>query len=177
MTVKQQIRTLSLAAVLLLLGACSAAGRATAPSAPLLATPGLPGESVPAASPSPTFVPSSQPSVDAGTLPVDTAAGALAAVVAGHPQFAGYRLVAPPGVASASPASPVRPIGGADRSVLVEQIAGGFRLVFMTGSGDCPSGCIDHRYDVFLVRGDGTVEQACVLERFPMGSGDPCAGG
>jgi hypothetical protein len=101
----------------------------------------------------------------------------VAAVVAQQPQFAGYQVIAPQIGASASPISPVGPIGGTDRRVLVEQTASGFRVTFMTGSGDCPAGCIVHRYDVFLVGTDGTVEAACVLDRLPVGRGDPCTGG
>ncbi len=105
---------------------------------------------------------------------ITTVDEAVAAVVAGQPQFSGYRLVAPPGAASARPGSPLRPIGVPERSVLVEQVAAGFRLIFVTGSGDCPSGCTVHRYDVFVVHAGGTVEKACVLDRFPIGRGDPC---
>jgi hypothetical protein len=101
----------------------------------------------------------------------------VAAVVAQRPQFAGYQMVAPLTGASASPVSPVAPIGGTQRRVLVEQIGSGFRVTFVTGSGDCPAGCIAHRYDVFLVGTDGTVEAACVLDRLPVGRQDPCSGG
>jgi hypothetical protein len=104
----------------------------------------------------------------------------VAAVVAGQPQFAGYRLVGPPPNASAIPGSPrFGPPNVAERSVLAEQMAGGYRLIFVTGSGDCPSGCTIHRYDVFVVRSDGTVVSACVVDRLPAPPGmqDPCAAG
>jgi hypothetical protein len=101
----------------------------------------------------------------------------VAAVVAEQPQFAGYQMIRPLIGASASPLSPVGPIGGTDRSVLVDQLSSGFRVIFVTGSGDCPSGCTVHRYDVFLVGTDGTVAAACVLDRLPVGRGDPCVGG
>jgi hypothetical protein len=104
----------------------------------------------------------------------------MAAVVAEQPQFAGYRLAPPPLDASASPGSPRFGLPGvADRSVLVEQMAGGYRVIFVTGSGDCASGCTVHRYAVFVVRRDGTVASACVVDRLPAPPGmqDPCAAG
>jgi hypothetical protein len=102
----------------------------------------------------------------------------VAAVVADQPQFAGYRLVVPSVAASASPrGSLIGPPSLAERRVLAERVDGGFRLIFVTGSGDCASGCTIHRYDVFVVCTGGSVEKACVVGRLPVGRGDPCAGG
>ena len=109
---------------------------------------------------------------------VTTAEEAVAAVVADQPQFAGYRLVVPSVAASASPrGSLIGPPSLAERRVLAERVDGGFRLIFVTGSGDCASGCTIHRYDVFVVCTGGSVEKACVVGRLPVGRGDPCAGG
>jgi hypothetical protein len=176
LTVKHSIRTLSLAGLLVLLAACSGAGAAS-PAASLGAASVAPGESAPSLAPLPPSASSSgPPEASAGPVSITTAEGAVAAVVAQQPQFAGYEMVAPLIGASASPVSHIGPIGGTERSVLVEQIAAGFRVIFVTGSGDCPAGCIDHRYDVFVVDTDGTVVPACVLDRFPVGRADPCAG-
>ena len=78
--------------------------------------------------------------------------------------------------ASSGPDAHGRPVGGSEQSVFAERLAAGFRLIFITGSGDCESGCIAHRYDVLVVHMDGAVEPACVLDAFPMGR-DPCASG
>jgi hypothetical protein len=107
---------------------------------------------------------------------VITASDAVGAVVAQYPQFVDYRMPVPPAAASASPGPLRRPIGGSERTVLVEHLAAGFRLIFVTGSGDCESGCAAHRYDVFIVHTSGMVEAACVLDQFPVGR-DPCAPG
>jgi hypothetical protein len=175
-TVMHSIRTLSLVGLLVLLAACSGAGPAFPTDSPPAATV-APIESLPGVSPSRVSSPSSQPpSASSGVTSITTAEGAVAAVVAERPQFAGYRIpVLLPG-ASASPGAHGRPAGGIERSVLAERLEAGFRLIFVTGSGDCESGCTVHRYDVFVVHADGIVEPACVLDQFPFGR-DPCAPG
>lgn len=172
-TVMPSIRTLAFAGLLGLLTACSGAGVGS-PAAPSE----TPIEFSPRVSATPaSTAPSQPPEASEGAAAIATAEDAVAAVVAEQPQFAGYPVVAPLVGASATPVSPIRPIGGSERSVLVEQLPSGFRLTFVTGSGDCPAGCTDHRYDVFMVATDGAVKKACVLDRFPVGREDPCARG
>jgi hypothetical protein len=175
LTMKQSIRPLSLAGLLVLLAACSGASPGSpthSAAATVSQTEPSPGTST--TLPSASSTPSSGPT--AGVVSVTTASDAMGAVVAQYPQFAGYRMPVPLAAASASPGPPHRPIGGPDRTVLAERLAAGFRLIFVTGSGDCESGCTAHRYDVFIVHADGAVEAACVLDQFPVGR-DPCAPG
>jgi hypothetical protein len=172
---KQSIRPLSLAGLLVLFAACSgaSAGSSTLSAAATVALNAWsPGAST--ALSSATSTPS--PGASAEAVSVTTVSDAVGAVVAQYPQFAGYRMPVPLAAASASPGPPRRPIGGPERTVLAERLAAGFRLIFVTGSGDCESGCTAHRYDVFIVHADGAVEAACVLDQFPLGR-DPCAPG
>jgi hypothetical protein len=116
---------------------------------------------------------------------IDTVEEAVEAVVAEHPAFDGHPLQPP--VAAERTAGPiVAPpfdVVGASRWVVGLDAPDGFRLVFVTGSGDCPAGCIDWRYDVFLVGRDGKVRAECSRSDLPApgaaGSralgGDPCA--
>lgn len=45
--------------------------------------------------------------------------------------------------------------------VVVMRATDGWILTFVTGSGDCPAGCIEHAYAKFSVSGDGTVVELC----------------
>jgi len=72
---------------------------------------------------------------------------------------------------------PVFPVGGATRTAFVTPVGNGLRVVFVTGSGDCQSGCTEHRYDVFLVTASGAGAQACTTDTLPTSpTDDPCGG-
>lgn len=45
--------------------------------------------------------------------------------------------------------------------VVVEKVADGWQLTFVTGSGDCFAGCIQHLYARFLVTAEGQVTALC----------------
>lgn len=80
--------------------------------------------------------------------PVEDPGQAIAAVGAFDPQFLGYGP---------------RIVGqiGDGPYVMVETVAGGWQLTFVTGSGDCFSGCIDHAFAKFLVTPAGVVTPLC----------------
>jgi hypothetical protein len=105
--------------------------------------------------------------------PVDTAEEALAAVVAEHPEFADHLLLPLPGG---------DPMIGMSSWAVVAGTEDGFQVTFVTGSGDCPAGCMEHRLDVYLVAPDGTVSHRCSRDAAPSDvtpdggvPGDPCA--
>jgi hypothetical protein len=105
-----------------------------------------------------------------GAGPVDTAEKALAAVVAEHPEFADHPLRIAPSRPGASP-SPIvggEPMIGLSAWAIVSAAPDGYLVTFVTGSGDCPAGCTEHRLDTYHVRTDGTVSHRC--------STDPAAG-
>ena len=56
----------------------------------------------------------------------------------------------------------------------VDRSGGGFTVVFMSGSGDCPAGCIDKRFAKFSVRSDGTVAKRCEWAEGDIAQGTPC---
>ena len=96
--------------------------------------------------------------------PVDTPAEARAIVVAAYPELAGHRLVGDGAPGSQGPVIG-RPggIGGRVSLVLAVIEPEGIVLSFISGSGDCPSGCTDERIDTFLVTPDGKVSRAAPL--------------
>jgi hypothetical protein len=107
-----------------------------------------------------------------------SAEDALAAVIAQVPRLAAYRLVAPTVAVATPPGSPrLGPTRGQRRAVLAQRIADGMRLIFMTDSGDCASGCTIQHDEVYLVHSDGTVVLACVADAIPVGIDDPCRPG
>ncbi len=89
--------------------------------------------------------------------PVSTAEDALAAVVAEHPEFADHLLLPIPG----------EPMIGLSAWVVVTRAGDLFRASFVTGSGDCPAGCMEHRLDVYLVTAGGSVTHECSREATP----------
>jgi hypothetical protein len=99
-----------------------------------------------AASPSPPESPS--PSTGAGFGPVESAEQAIAAVGAFDSQFLGYRQQVPGQI-------------GDGPHVVVSKVADGWQLTFVTGSGDCFAGCINHVYAKFLVTPSGQVTALC----------------
>ena len=134
---------------------------ATTPSA----IPTTPPPPTPDASPSPS-TPATEPPTTEARGPVDTAEEALAAVIEGFPEFTDHALEVPGGEIM---------IGGSS-SVTARQDDDGFRLIFMTGAGDCMAGCINRQYDVFLVAHNGTVTEECSWreEGGEVVSGTPC---
>lgn len=155
-------------------------------------TMGGPGGQTPTTSPRSTAaVPSRAPQTAAPTgTPVAshgsardsrlTAEEARALVVAEHPRYERHPLrpVAQP---SGSP-GPVAGGGliGQSRWVIAREVSRGIELTFVTGSGDCPAGCIEHTYDTYLVQPGGTVTFICSEDDAPAGgtpdSTDPLAG-
>jgi hypothetical protein len=120
-----------------------------------------------------------------GSLVTDDAEEAIAAVIAEYPRFEGYPLRDP-----AYPSGSLDPgdvLIGQSRWVIARSVAAGIELTFVTGSGDCPSGCIEHVYETYLVEPDGTVSFICSetdspYERVPESTGravgpgfEPCA--
>ncbi len=105
-----------------------------------------------------------------GAGPVDTAEEALAAVVAAHPEFADHslRIATPRPGASPGPIVGGEPMVGLRAWAIVSAAPGGYLVTFVTGWGDCPAGCNEHRLDTYHVRTDGTVGHSC--------STDPVAG-
>lgn len=118
-----------------------------APTAPL-------ESASPAASPRP-----SNGSFEAS--PVQSPETALAAVIEEYPRYEDYPLR--PGSEPGESPDPVFGGGliGQSRWVIARDVAAGIELTFVTGSGDCPSGCIEHAYDTYLVEPDGTVTFIC----------------
>jgi hypothetical protein len=178
-TVGTTFRNRCLALLFVLLMGCTGAGAGTA--VPGSAAPGTaqavlasPGSAAPATPHVPEAASSSIPEV--GDLSADDA---LAAVIAQEPRLAGYRLVTRTAAASTAPGSPRFGPGprGQQHVVLAERVADGMRLIFMTGTGDCLSGCTMQRNEVFLVHRDGSVVTVCVAERIPIGLDDPCRPG
>ncbi len=158
-------------------GACTSGARSSATSSIPPAASSLPASTPLArvsATPSPT-----------DAVAIDTAEEAVDSVVAEHPAFDGYPLRQP--VEADRTAGPIlqppSDVVGASRWVVALDAPDGFRLVFVTGSGDCPAGCIDWRYDVFLVGRDGKVRAECTRSDLPAPGatrgravdGDPCA--
>ncbi len=50
---------------------------------------------------------------------------------------------------------------GASTWAVVSEHDSGIALTFMTGSGDCPAGCIHVRAETYLVAPDGSVTFLC----------------
>jgi hypothetical protein len=92
-------------------------------------------------------VPSATPSA-AAFEPVESAGQAIAAVGAFDPQFLGYAPQVPGQI-------------GEGPHVMVEKVADGWQLTFVTGSGDCFAGCIEHAFAKFLVTPAGLVTPLC----------------
>jgi hypothetical protein len=126
------------------------ASPATPSAAPTSAPTTTPAPPTPVASaPEPTSATDGPTSEARG--PVDSAEEALAAVIAEFPEFTDYALEVPGGEI----------VIGGSTSVTAEEAEDRFRLIFMTGAGDCMAGCISRQYDVFLVARDGTVTEEC----------------
>ena len=130
-----------------------------------------PSPAAPSAPPSSSRMPPATPVAG----PVDTAEEAVAAVVAEHPEFVSHRLLAPPGLGG-------EPLIGLSKWVVVTVLDDGFQTTFVSGSGDCQSGCIEHHLDVFHVDASGVVRHECSTD--PSSTGiqpgvglpvDPCA--
>lgn len=159
------LRTIALTTVsFVLLAACSAVGsrpRASAEAGPVgassLGAPAsvLPTGQGPSVAPTASVVPSGV---------VDTVEEALAAVVAEHPRFAGYAIRGAPAEGDESP-GPIMGGGGgvigARKWAIASMHESGIALTFMTGSGDCPAGCIHVRAETYLVTQDGSVTFLC----------------
>lgn len=117
------------------------------------------GSGAPSASPS-EVTPSESPArpiESLGSLLVGDAEEAVAAVIAEYPRFEGYPL-------SAEPSESLDPgdvLIGQSRWVIARSVAAGIELTFVTGSGDCPAGCIEHAYETYLVEPDGSVSFIC----------------
>lgn len=156
----------------LLLG-CSTMGGATEQTATASATSQAAAASqANGASREPTTAAPAATPVSSGGSATDltlTADEARALVVEEHPRYERHPLrpVAQPG----GTAGPVAGGGlvGQSRWVIAREVTAGFELTFVTGSGDCPAGCIEHAYDTYLVQPDGTVTFLC-------SEGDPPAG-
>ncbi len=162
------IRDLLSAVVLLsILVACSTLGGATDPSASpsSVAQTSAPSATLAVASPSPSLELESDPA-----RPALTAEAALAAVVDEYPRYADHPLRA----FVDSDASPGPVVGeeliGQSRWVIAREVAAGIELTFVTGSGDCPAGCIEHAYETYLVESDGTVTFICSESDEPSGT-------
>jgi hypothetical protein len=93
--------------------------------------------------------------------PIETKEEAVAAVAAVDARFLGYPLQDPNLVGQAN-------------YVTVDRSAGGFTLVFMSGSGDCPAGCIDKRFAKVTVTTGGTVVKKCEWAEGDIAQGSPC---
>ncbi len=114
----------------------------------------------PSAPPTLGVSPSSPPASPAATR-ITSAEQAIAAVVAQDPRFLGY--------------GPLDPnlIGQANH-VRAKQTETGFELTFVSGSGDCPAGCINHDYVKFHVGRDGSVVKRCEWSEGEEPHGTPC---
>ncbi len=77
-----------------------------------------------------------------------SAEAAIAAVGAFDPQFLGYGQKEP-GMIGEGP------------HVIVVPVDDDWELTFVTGSGDCPAGCIDHAFAKFTVTRGGMVTLLC----------------
>jgi len=136
--------------------------------------------------PSLVVAPSSSPArpiESLGSVLVGNADEALAAVIEEYPRFEGYPLLAEP----SESLDPGDVLIGQSRWVIARPVSAGIELTFVTGSGDCPAGCIDHAYETYLVEPDGTVSFICSeddspIERAPQSTGralgldfEPCA--
>lgn len=137
--------------------ACGGTGPTVSPSvapsrsSPVTAGPSAPTTVIPsAASPSPPSASASPSPSDAG-LHVDNAEAAIAAVGRFDPRFLGYRPQQPGAI-------------GDGPHVIVEHGGRGWVLTFVTGSGDCPAGCISHAYAKFSVTQEGIVTLLCTWE-------------
>ncbi len=178
---------LPIVALLVILAACSPMSGGTgqtAAASPTTQADGT-GPAPTTAAPARTSVPSNG---SAPSRPPLTADEALTLVIEEHPRYEGYplRAVAEP----SGSAGPILGGGliGQSRWVIARQVTAGIELTFVTGSGDCPAGCIEHAYDTYLVEPDGTVTFVCSeadgpAGRTPEGTGraaglpfEPCAG-
>ena len=98
---------------------------------------------------------------------VDTAEEAFAAVVAVHPELAGHELRVSRPDASATHGPFIGGgglVGGRSKWAYASADAAGIVISFVTGSGDCPSGCIDRTVEAYLVEPDATVVFLCRAE-------------
>ena len=139
----------------------SVAACAAGPGAPGGATPTGPAGSS-GSTALPADRPSDVPSAPAQVARVSTVEEAIAAVAAEYPEFEGYTLRDPQVI-------------GASRWVEAVPASGPpFHLTFVTGSGDCMSGCIERSMVVFSVSADGSVEKRCEWSNTEGGSGPPC---
>jgi hypothetical protein len=109
--------------------------------------------SMPSTTPTPSAVPtppstSPTPSVSFVVAPIGDADEAIAAVVAAAPQYAGF--------------GPERPGQiGESSHVVIATVDAGWELTFVTGSGDCMAGCIEHSYAKYAVARTGEVRLLC----------------
>lgn len=146
--------------MLIILASCSTMGGATGQGDDRPVPTPIDGSSVAPTTTLPTgSPPRASESPDAS--PVATADEALAHVIEVFPRFDGYPLRParePDG--SPGPAFGGDPIGQS-RWVVARDVAAGIELTFVTGSGDCPAGCIEHAYETYLVKPDGAVTLIC----------------
>jgi hypothetical protein len=125
------------------------AAASTPASSTAAPTPAPSASSIPAA-PSTLSPPALSPGTSASfvALPIGTAEAAIAAVVAIAPQFAGFGPERPGQVGESS-------------HVVVATVDTGWQLTFVTGSGDCMAGCIEHAYAKYAVARTGKVSLQC----------------
>lgn len=92
-----------------------------------------------------------------------TIQAAIAAVGAFDPRFLGYAMQLPGRI-------------GEGPHVTGAAVPDGWELTFVTGSGDCMAGCIDHAYSRFHVSRSGTVTPLCQwsTEADRVVQGTPC---
>lgn len=157
-------------AMLGFLAACSTMGGATSATS---ATPS-PSSLAPTAAPSATLAvaPSSPPpSIGPSPAPAaPTVEEALTAVIAEYPRYESYPLLEV-GEPDESPGPVVgEELIGRSRWVIAREVAAGIELTFVTGSGDCPAGCIEHAYETYLVEPEGTVTFICAESDGPSSS-------
>jgi len=144
-------------AVLLLVASLLVAACSSSPGA-------LPTSSAETAPRGATGSTGSAPSASAGGGPVggvDSVEEAIGAVGELDSNFLGYEPLDPNVI-------------GASNWVEVEETADGYALVFVSGSGDCPAGCINRSNVKFTVARDGTVERRCEWHTGDQAAGTPC---
>lgn len=172
-------RLLTAIATLSILAGCSTMGGATGQTddRSLPADAAAPSSTLTTATPTGSPVPAGE---SFAAPSVETAEEARAAVIEEFPRFADHPLR----LAREADGSPGPIVGGGligqSRWVTAREVAAGFELTFVTGSGDCPSGCIEHAYETYLVEPDGAVTLICsesdVPGAAPSGSADRVAG-
>jgi hypothetical protein len=143
----------------LALVACSGsplgAGASASPSPGSVPTPSTPPTSSPTSTPTLIAPPTPSPDLTSPTAPgtlvpalVGTVEQAIAAVVAVAPRFAGFGPVQPGQIGDGS-------------HVVIASVPDGWELTFVSGSGDCMAGCIEHAYAKYRVARTGEVTLLC----------------